>query len=566
MTVPQRTYLLTLLQQQLSSTEVNALTSKFSDPFTVTPEVCEYWRRKTRLRYKEMQRDSNNKVWSEGLALKENRVIVLKKLAERMIADLLQDDPAKERVWLRNLKSLGPTRIVQYREFNHREFAELRMVLNDLALEMGDRSNKNDKYAGKGLNRDVSIPAYLLGPDFVGVYSAVRSRRYTEYVLKGGRGSLKSSSISLMFVETLVNNPQVHGLCARQVTNTLRDSVYAQIQWAINEQGLQDDFNCTVSPMEIEYLPTGQKIYFRGADDPNKIKSIKPPFGHIAILWFEELDQFRGPEAVRKIEQSVIRGGDDAWVFKSFNPPRTINNWANRYVEVPKDSQLVHHSTYLTVPPEWLGKTFIAEAEHLKKVNPDAYEHEYLGKSNWAGGAVFQNVVTFSITDKLIKDKFDYERQGLDWGYFPHPLAWLRMYYDQNEHSLYLYDEYKALKKGNREVFDDLTKVKGVGYDDELIADSSEPKSVGDFRDWGLNCRAAEKGPGSVKAGVKWMQSLKAIYIDAKRCPEALAQYLHYEYEQDKDGNYIDSLPDEEDDFIDAGRYGTNLIWRRRGQ
>ena len=91
--------------------------------------------------------------------------------------------------------------------------------------------------------------------------------------------------------------------------------------------------------MEIEYIPTGQKIYFRGADDPGKIKSIKPQFGYIGIVWFEELDQYHGPEAIRNIEQSVIRGGDIAYIFKSFNPPQTANNWANKYVKIPKSSQ-----------------------------------------------------------------------------------------------------------------------------------------------------------------------------------------------------------------------------------
>ena len=125
-------------------------------------------------------------------------------------------------------------------------------------------------------------------------------------------------------------------MCWRPPGRALRDSVFSQLQWAIGELGLDAEFKSTVSPMEITYLPTGQKIFFRGADEPGKIKSIKPPFGYIGGLWFEELDQFHGEEAVRKIEQSAIRGGDVAYVFKTFNPPRSAANWVNRYVKIPK--------------------------------------------------------------------------------------------------------------------------------------------------------------------------------------------------------------------------------------
>ena len=202
-------------------------------------------------------------------------------------------------------------------------------------------------------------------------------------------------------------------IALRQVANTLRDSVYSQLYWAINMLGLDDLFRCTTSPLEITYLPTGQKIYFRGADKPEKIKSIKPVFGYIGILWFEELDQFMGQESIRKIEQSVLRGGELAWEFKTYNPPRTAANWVNIYSQIPKENQLIHHSTYLDVPPEWLGKTFLDEAEHLKRVNPLAYEHEYMGAVTGTGGLVFENVVAREITDEEIA-QFDQVGEGID--------------------------------------------------------------------------------------------------------------------------------------------------------
>lgn len=197
-----------------------------------------------------------------------------------------------------------------------------------------------------------ALPADVIAPDFLNAYRDIKNKKHTEYLFYGGRGSTKSSFVSLVIPWLLINNPTMHALATRQVANTLRDSVFSQIQWAIGELGLSDSFKCTVSPMEIQYIPTGQTIYFRGADDPNKIKSIKPPFGYIGILWFEELDQFYGQESIRKIEQSVIRGGDEAFIFKSFNPSKTSGNWANKYVQIPKVTQYQHKSSYLTVPTE----------------------------------------------------------------------------------------------------------------------------------------------------------------------------------------------------------------------
>lgn len=407
------------------------------------------------------------------------------------------------------------------------------------------------------------LPADCLAESFLKVYRAIKTRRFIEFVLYGGRGSTKSSFISLVIIYLLVNNPGVHALAVRQVAETLRDSVFNQLLWAIGELGLNDQFKSTVSPMEITYLPTGQKVFFRGADDPGKIKSIKPSFGYIGVLWLEELDQFHGDDAVRKIEQSVIRGGDIAYIFKSFNPPRTANNWANKYVKIPKATQYQHKSSYLEVPPEWLGKPWLDEAEHLKEVNPRAYEHEYLGDVNGTGGTVFENVQMRRITNDEIA-QFDRVLHGLDWGFFPDPAAYNRAYYDAARLTLYIFAEHRAQKQSNRALWDALVE-KGLMPEDLLIADSAEPKSIADFREFGSSCRGAEKGPESVKYSMKWLQSLRAIVIDHERCPETAQEFIDYELEQDKNGDFISNYPDKNNHHIDAVRYATNLIWRRRG-
>lgn len=475
------------------------------------------------------------------------------------------------------------------------EWVEVELYDSQAALEKIGKYHKlfveKEDAPASTEDRVFSLPADLIAPSFVNVYRDTRDRKHMEYLLKGGRGSTKSSFTSLDIIYLLVNHPTIHALAMRKVADTLRTSVYSQLVWAINEMGLSDQFKCTVSPLEVTYKPTGQKVYFHGADEPEKLKSIKPPFGHIAILWLEELDQFAGPEAIRKIEQSVIRGGEEAWEFKTYNPPRTVANWVNKYVQIPKANQYQHHSTYLDVPVEWLGKTFVEEAEHLKNVNPKAYEHEYLGIANGTGGLVFENVQVRKITDEEVS-QFDRVLQGADWGYYPDPFAWVKCHYDAARMTLYIFDELRMQKAGNKETYEALVRTKQLTADEIIIADSAEPKSVADYRQYasdgiqdidengnskldkkgkpillyGPSCKGAEKGPESVKYSMKWLQSLKAIVIDNKRCPHSTEEFLNYELEQDKDGDFISEYSDKNNHFIDAVRYATNLIWRRRGQ
>lgn len=409
------------------------------------------------------------------------------------------------------------------------------------------------------------IPANLIAPSFSAVLFDVMEHAHSEYVFPGGRGSTKSSFVGLNVVDLIMKHKDMHACVLRAVANTLKDSVYSQILWAISALGLDDEFAYTKSPLEITRISTGQKIYFRGADDPNKIKSIKPPFGYIGIVWFEELDQFAGEENVRKIEQSVIRGGETAYKFKSFNPPKSANNWANKYIKVPREDRLVTESTYLTVPQKWLGKPFLDDAEFLKVTNPIAYENEYMGVANGTGGNVFDNVEITEITDKQI-EQFDRVINGVDWGWYPDPFAFNRCYLDKARLTLYIFDEYHCNKKSNKETAQVLTGKHGITAYDKLICDSAEPKSIEDYRAYGLLTRGAEKGPGSVEYSMKWLQSLVKIVIDNKRCPETAREFLDYEYERDKEGNVISGYPDANNHHIDAVRYATNDIWKKRGQ
>ena len=164
----------------------------------------------------------------------------------------------------------------------------------------------------------------IMVPAFQKVHRDVKLHQHTHYWLKGGRGSTKSSFISIEIPLLLLQHPHVHVVVLRKVANTLRTSVYQQMQWGIEQLGLTGKFKFKTSPLEITYKKTGQKILFFGVDDKTKIKSIKMPFGYIGITWYEELDQFSGMEEIRNLNQSLMRGGKEFWCFNSFNPPTAV--------------------------------------------------------------------------------------------------------------------------------------------------------------------------------------------------------------------------------------------------
>lgn len=400
-----------------------------------------------------------------------------------------------------------------------------------------------------------------IGSAFYDVAHDVFHHWHTHYDFSGGRGSLKSSTVSVLVPLLLINNPGTHALVLRKVANTIRDSVYAQYIWAIGELGMAAYWEAKVSPMELIYKPTGQKIMFRGADDPMKIKSIKVPFGYIAVTHFEEKDQFAGRAEIRTILQSTMRGGSVFWNFESYNPPISRDNWANKDSLEERADRLCHKSTYLQAPPEWLGEQFLAEAEHLKETDERAYQHEYLGIPVGTGGNVFENLELREITDEEMSH-FDHIYQGVDYGWFPDPFAFIRLHYDRARETIYLMDEIYQNKLTNEASGNIIIQ---RGYKDAYITcDSAEPKSVADYRAMGLPAKAALKGPGSVDYGMKWLQRRK-IVIDRKRTPNAYNEFVNYEYDRNKDGDIISGYPDANNHLIDATRYALERISRQMG-
>ena len=413
-------------------------------------------------------------------------------------------------------------------------------------------------------------------PMFDDVLEDILEHHHVHYVFKGGRGSTKSSFISLAIPLLIIKNPNIHVVVFRKVGNTMKNSVWGQVVWGINRWGLDSLFHIPKSIANpIIYKPTGQQIMFFGLDDPNKVKSVKLPFGYIAVTWFEELDQYAGEAEIRKVLQSTMRGGPIFWDFRSFNPPISNMNWANQYATdaMSRENTLVTSNTYLDVPEDWLGQAFLDEAEDLKETNPRAYEHEYLGIPVGTGGNVFENVEALYMDDELIMG-FERIYSGVDWGWYPDPFAFVKCAFNANRRDLYIFAEFRTNKMSNKDTFDKLYNELTYGNDipfmrpDEIVTcDSAEPKSVSDYKSYGgYGARPAEKGPDSIVYSMKWLQSLNHIYIDPNRCPGTYKEFVEYEYERDKNDEVISGYPDLNNHSIDACRYATERYWKRRGQ
>ena len=474
-----------------------------------------------------------------------------------VLANTLDKEDAKTHLTYRELATLGLIKGAV--KGNGHNYA----IINELMQEREKIDEKEQMY--------VVIPAKDISSSFCDINRSIDDREYREYYLEGGRGSTKSSFVSEKIIEILENNPRMCAVVLRKVKDTLKDSVFSQLEWAIDVMSetyphIKQDYKLTKSPLEITKLSTGQKIYFRGADDYGKIKSLKPPKDkYIGITWYEEFDQFNGMNEIRKINQSLVRGGEDFIQFYSYNTPASSLHFVNVEKLIPKETRLVHLSDYRSVPKKWLGQAFIDEAEFLKDVNEKLYENEYLGLMTGTGGTVFENVELREITDKEIEN-YDYTYQGMDFGWFPDPLAWTKCCYNPSQKTLYIFDEFVVNKMSNADVWEYLKKEKKVTEDDIIIADSAEPKSIGDFRSYGCAMRGAEKGAGSVEYSMKWLSALAKIVIDPKRCPTSAQEFTTYEYQQDKDGNYISGYIDADNHCIDSIRYALNRIWKKKGQ
>ena len=395
-----------------------------------------------------------------------------------------------------------------------------------------------------------------ISPGFLEAHRAMKSGKCARAILAGGRGSLKSSFVSLHIALGLEEDERGCALVLRKVSNTLRGSVFEQMQWALDVLGVGGGWEATVTPMEFVNRRTGQKIMLRGLDEPRKLKSIKLGRGmYFKYVWFEEMDEFGGEREMDSVLESALRGGPGGMAIATFNPPRSLNHWANRLATGAPEGWLVHRSDYRSAPKKWLGPAFLRMAEAMRLRDERQYRWVYLGECVGEGGCVFGNVRLRGIgADERMR--FDLKADvGMDFGYVD-PVAIVRTHYEAGElRRLYIYEEFYRSGMSTREIAAACRKIAREG---ELIrADNAGKQTIIDLRtDYGIEVAGVVKGPGSRRDGYDWLRGLDEIVIDPASCPNAAREFTAYAYAKDAGGQSIERYPDGDDHTIDAAAYG----------
>ena len=399
----------------------------------------------------------------------------------------------------------------------------------------------------------------LIPKAFHPLWNAALAKDILHIVCKGGRGSGKSSDIAHIITQLLMRYA-VNAVGIRKVDNTIESSIFEQMKWAIHEQGVAHLFKINKSPMRITYIPRGNYMIFRGAQDPARIKSLKSAEFPFAIAWVEEMAEFKTEDEITTITNSLLRGElEDGLFYKffySYNPPKRKQSWVNKKYEssFQPDNTFVHHSTYLDNP--FISKQFIEEAEAAKKRNEMRYRWEYLGEAIGSGVVPFDNlkIEKGCITDDMVK-QFDNIRNAVDFGYASDPLAFVRIHYDKKKNGIYIFDELYGVKISNRQLAKWLHE---RGYQSDIIfADSAEPKSIDELKsEHGIKrIKGVKKGPDSVEYGEQWLDDLDFICIDPLRTPNTAREFENIDYRTDRDGNPMPRLEDKDNHAIDSTRY-----------
>ena len=418
----------------------------------------------------------------------------------------------------------------------------------------------------------------LLAPPFLSIHRAVAAGAVTDVWEAGGRGSTKSSSISLEICEILRRDPDANALVMQRWGTDIRNGTFAQVAWALDRLGMAGDWEQASSARRIRNRETGQLVLFRGGDDPRKLKGVKFERGRCAALWLEEADQFGGMADVRAIRQSATRGEGHQVRFYSFNPPQSAESWANvefdRVAALGDPAQVAHRSTYLEVPREWLGEQFLADAEGLREADETAYRHEYLGEAVGTGGDVFPRAVYEPIPDGRIAS-FDRLYAGQDWGWWPDPWAFTLSAWEPGTRTLYTFRELGGTRLQPGESAEMVRRALTWPERDAsgaerptyhalpVLSDDSDPGHIAAHRDAGVEARAAGKG-GNRMRSYAWLASVRWV-IDPARCPNLAREARAKQHDRTRDGEWASSVPDGDDHWIDATRYAMMPVVTHRG-
>ena len=397
-------------------------------------------------------------------------------------------------------------------------------------------------------------------PDVIGKgYGSFWKSKKRYRVLKGGKGSKKSTTTALNYIYRLMQYSNANLLVVRAVANTHRDSTFAQLEWAQRQLQVSHLWKNTVSPMEMTYIPTGQKILFRGFDDVLKLASKTVSNGYLCWVWIEEAFELRSEDDFDKLDLSVPRGEVPAPLFKqttlTFNPWSETHWLKRRFFDSPAENVDTYSTNYLI--NEWLDETDRAVFERMKEQNPRKYAVSGLGEWGISEGLVYENWQTldFDIAELINNDNAWQFKHffGLDYGYTNDPTAFICFAVNKDEKEVYIYDEHYQTRMLNSDIADMIIK---KGYAKEIIrADAAEPKSNADLRRLGISrIMPSVKGRDSVIHGIAEIQEYK-IYVKPT-CVNTITELSSYCFAKDKDDRGINKPEDMNNHLMDALRYG----------
>lgn len=374
-------------------------------------------------------------------------------------------------------------------------------------------------------------------------------RRYR--VVKGSRASKKSKTTALWYIYNLMKYPDSNLLVIRKTFRTLKDSCYADLKWACHRFGVDHLWQFTLSPLEATYLPTGQKIYFRGLDDPLKVTSIAVDKGCLCWMWIEEAYEIMSEADFDMLDES-IRGEcpDGLWkqITLTFNPWNEHHWMKKRFFDNPDPDTLALTTNYLC--NEWLDKADLQVFKRMKKNNPRRYAVAGLGGWGIVDGLVYENWKEQAFTLDDVRGLKT--RCGLDFGYTNDPSASPIMFLDLENKKLYVWDELYKTGLSNKKIYEELSS---MGYGKEkFTGDSAEPKSIDELKSLGLRIKGAKKGKDSINNGIQWIQDLEIIIHP--RCVNFLTEISNYTWDKDKFGNKLNRPIDDFNHLMDAMRYG----------
>lgn len=373
-------------------------------------------------------------------------------------------------------------------------------------------------------------------------------------VCKGSRASKKSKTTALFFIYSMMKYPGANLLVIRKVYRTLKDSCFTDLKWAINTLQVNDYWSVKESPLEIIYIPTGQKILFRGLDDPLKVTSITVETGNLCWAWIEEAYEINKEQDFNMLDES-IRGTVEEPLYKqitlTFNPWNERHWLKKRFFDVEDENIMAKTTNYMC--NEWLDDSDKKLFEDMKKNNPRRYQVAGLGNWGIVEGLVYENweEKEFDVNEiskrKGVKSAF-----GLDFGYTNDPSAFFCGLIDVANKEIYVFDEiYKNAMK-NREIAEEIIR-KGYGKE-KIVADSQEPKSIDELYDLGLKgIRKSRKGKDSINNGVQYIQDYKIIIHP--RCVNFITEISNYMWDKDKFDNPINKPVDDFNHLMDAMRY-----------